>query len=353
MKTSARGFSSILILVVVVVLGAAAYLYFGPHTLQLPPVSITATSTQTGSSQATTTTSAENKVVTSTSTPQMLKYTDTTFGYSFWYPENWTVTDSVVDNKNADRTYATGAHVVRTLHVQDPKHVGVGVTINEVSSPNMSIYGDPLDDPSPVGFYENYYFDTSLHTWMVTVDRTPTGKGQGTTAADVSNNTMGGLHIFSGYRRFSEMNIVPLSATHFLALYDDYNSAGIGASVKDPYQAFSSFVHTIVATDPDVATPLDQETQDAYVATEAAEYSGNAMTIRYLTSPHSMEFSDIPPSAGEERFYFGDGKMQGAGPIGNLPTTVSHTYASKGYYTVTLYRSLPSIPLEIHTILVP
>ena len=85
------------------------------------------------------------------SVPGMSQYTDPEFGFSFWYPSEWLVSvTSAPDNRYTDSTYATEAKVLKTISIKDPTKPWLGVSINEVYSPSMSIYGDPLGDPSPV-----------------------------------------------------------------------------------------------------------------------------------------------------------------------------------------------------------
>ena len=85
------------------------------------------------------------------------------------------------------------------------------------------------------------------------------------TAADVSNNTMGGLHIFPGALRFGANSIVPLSASHFLIISTNDSAGNIRQN---------NLVDTIVATDSSVATPWSAALQTQTIQAEKTAYFG-------------------------------------------------------------------------------
>ncbi len=206
----------------------------------------------------------------------MQKYTDSNFGFSFWYPNTGSVQVIPTDAKqpgidvNAYSGILYGANTKILKTIQAPEF-----TINEVYSPNMSILSSV--DAGPGGSnYDKYFFDPQTHTWMYASDGGPAQITHGgTTAADVSNNTMGGLHIFQGYTRFGIKNIIPLSAQNFLVFYSKCSDAtDYLCSQGSGKDKFNKSVQTIVATDPSVATPVSATLQTQAVQAEANAYAG-------------------------------------------------------------------------------
>ena len=188
----------------------------------------------------------------------MSKYTDPDFGFSFWYPSGWTVTKKDMSNVP---DYSNGEHFVTSLIIappgHDPKIFGPNITLTEVNSPARTII-------STGHFSSNVFrFDINTHTWMEDRNSYDYGSATTTKTADVSNNTMGGLHLFLGFNE-PEL-IVPLSAQHFLS---------IGASGAAPTIDGMPFVKTIVATDPSVATPVSAAEQIKVIQAEKDAYAG-------------------------------------------------------------------------------
>ena len=188
----------------------------------------------------------------------MSRYTDSDFGFSFWYK-----TDSQHDisptaqdyqaTKYATLMYGTGTKVLKSINTSE-------LNIDEVYSPGASILSDV--DAGCCGSNENkYFFDASGHAWMRYTDGGSKGDLAGTTTADTTYNTMGGLHIFSGYTRFGIKEIIPLSAHNFLAIYSKCNDATSYTCSDEAKQRFFQSIETIMATDPKVATPRDAEYQ--------------------------------------------------------------------------------------------
>lgn len=184
------------------------------------------------------------------SVPGMQKYTDNDFGFSIWLPNTWTMTKQTSANMLNASGYQGG-----TLSAAWDFSGSVAGRIDEYYSPNRSI-----SVAAAVGmgstYYYTLYFDTTTHTWMQTFN------GQ-TTAADVSNNTMGGLHMISVPNGLGAY-IVPLSAHNFLIIHSE------GRDYLD------GIIKTILATDPSVATPVNTGTQ---TQTVQAEYNN------YVTAP--------------------------------------------------------------------
>lgn len=205
----------------------------------------------------------------------MSKYTDANFGFSFWYPNNLKVTTSEPSQKaqaSATDDYGAETKIVKT--VSSPEFF-----IYEVYSPLMSIYAYSIDDPSGESFYENYFFDTNRYVWMVAESNIPNGSPDATTTADVSKNTMGGLHMLGAYTKGSIKVIIPLSTHNFLVLYSGCNDfmdytcdSGTNGGGEDK---FNKLVQTIAATDPSVATPVSSAEQIKAIQAEKDAYAGH------------------------------------------------------------------------------
>lgn len=214
----------------------------------------------------------------SISVPGMTKYTDADFGFSFWYPSGWTVTSAsgVAGTKDWAGNLLKGRIVI--------KGDGVEIDIDKSHSDERTYkvnqgacgYCGPL----------TYYFDTALHTWMTVhpdglsgaPDATPEqmAASKAPKPADVSNNTMGGLHIFNTGQKESAA-IIPLSARDFLYIQGVTYTQQCGSScavdggsyVKGAAQFLAK---TILATDPSVATPVSAAEQTATIQAEKKAY---------------------------------------------------------------------------------
>lgn len=246
-----QGFASIaLIAVVVAVLAIAASGYFvfvkksGPATQQ---VNIQTTASNNSSSVAL------------MAVAGMSKYTDSGFGFSFWYPASWTVQNSQTRNSYA------GGNVQKTLAISPPSDPhglnGASVTIDEFSSATREIT-IPKDLCSPMsGSFvpaHRYYFDVNLHTWMEEIpaytgysekDGSQYSVPASTKTADVSRNTMGGLHMLGAGCSGA---VIPLSAHNFVVFL--FYGRNVGSY-------YANIAKTITATDPSVATPVSRDEQ--------------------------------------------------------------------------------------------
>lgn len=151
----------------------------------------------------------------------MSKYTDADFGFSFWYPSGLEIENRTTNSDGSSfvSNYGSNTKVLRVISAKD------NFLIEEVYSPDTSLYYQ--ESPGPFGSdFDHYYFNSQTHTWMDVNDGGPTGKySGGTQAADISKNTMGGLHMFYGYVRFSSGYVIPLSAQHFLFISRLYGNA--------------------------------------------------------------------------------------------------------------------------------
>ena len=191
----------------------------------------------------------------------MQQYTDSNFGFSFWYPSSWQVTQARVQNQNK----YPGGTISNQLNVSNGKNL---VTIEEFSSPAFSITDSTGVGACPVCVPIHYYFDASLHTWMVEY---PNGTESGiqkagvSAPADVSVNTMGGLHMLAGSHRFRANTIIPLSARNFVVVTVD---GEIATGTSDP----QALARTILALDPKVAMPWSAVLQIQTIKSEADVY---------------------------------------------------------------------------------
>jgi hypothetical protein len=198
----------------------------------------------------------------------MSHYTDKDFGFSFWYPSNWS-TEIHTPTKAPD-TYYPGGVLMKSLYLMDSKG-NLMAAVNSVSSQGSSITDEAGGGPNracPAASCDTvrYFFDSASHTWM---QEYPTEANQQhqtgiATAADVSNNTMGGLHIFPGSARFGSDSVVPLSAKNFVIVI-----AGDAGNFDQKV-----LVNTIVATDPTVATPVSTAQQTVTIQAEQKAYAG-------------------------------------------------------------------------------
>jgi hypothetical protein len=218
------------------------------------------------------------------SVPGMTKYTDSDFGFSFWYPSGWTI-----KNEISIPWSAFGGELKDELTIRDSSGTPV-IHVDKVYSENRSITDTGGAGPfGPV----RYYFDTNLHAWMKECpEGCPDGSPSGPKAADISQNTMGGLHLFDGTSRF-DTSIVPLSAHNFVVTSD-----GGGANA-------SFLAKTIVATDPSVATPISALYQKSTIQAEKDAYtpspppvsanSSASVSVEKVDGPNvSVNYSNLP-----------------------------------------------------------
>ncbi len=270
MKNSQKGsvttILAIIIVVLILVIAGGVYMYENQKIGVTEVINNDAQPSGQGQQPAVQTQSAAPSSVNNSgqiAVAGMSQYTDQEFGFSFWYPNWLQVTEAPVMNQNK----YPGGTVLKQLNVTDGHE---NITIEEFVSPTDSITDSTGVGACPVCNTTNYYFNPSLHTWMVMY---PNGTDSGITpagvsvAANVSNNTMGGLHMLAGSMRFGANTIIPLSAKDFLIVSVDATIAtGSGDS--------QALAKTIVATDPSVATPVSQLKQTQTIQAELAAYSG-------------------------------------------------------------------------------
>lgn len=197
-----------------------------------------------------------------TSVPGMSKYTDSNFGFSFWYPSGWTVSkQTIVQNS----PYPDGT-VIGEFILQSGANTDENITIDEVSSSNSSVTISSdmqrrgMQIPDPIKFY----FDSSRAIWMMEYPEgvrsnydgsiiTPPGTKHPALTKG-AENTVGGLHLLQAFN----VDVVPLSATNFLVITSySYGSLRIDA-----------VAWTAGATDLSVATPLSSNDQKHAIVKE-------------------------------------------------------------------------------------
>jgi hypothetical protein len=243
----------VLIIAVLLILGGI-FLYENSKQSSVTAPSVVATSTAETSTASTT-----------VGVVGMVEYTDTAFGFSFWYPNTWQVKELT----GSDNSTIKGGTVVKTLGIGDTDSE---ILIQEVHSSTLTITDTGGAGPfGPV----TYSFNTADHLWMTTsVPAAGT-----TTPADISVNTMGGLHMFPGTSRF-DSNIIPLSADDFLVIKD---IGGFDAT---------DLAKTVVAVDPSVAVPLDTASQNQTIQAEANAYGAqvSADWKTYYSSQYGFSF---------------------------------------------------------------
>lgn len=203
----------------------------------------------------------------------MSKYTDKDFGFSFWYPSSWSVS-----SLNPGPTDREGNQLKGRIVIKEGENVEID--IDKVHSDQM-VYNV---NPGACGYCGNvrYFFNPNIHTWMKEYpdgangapDATPEEFAASKTAtpANVSNNTMGGLHMFSTEQKESAV-IIPLSAQNFLLVtgvtYTEQCGPACGAKVIGEAGLLA---RTVVATDPSVATPVSVSEQIKMIQAEAEAY---------------------------------------------------------------------------------
>ena len=207
----------------------------------------------------TTVTVSNSKATSTISVPGMSRYTDSNFGFSFYYPSTWTVQNAAIKNNY------TGGTVEKTLTITPPAYQnepsGDAITIDEFNSPTSEItIARELCSPMSGSFVaaHRYYFDFTTHTWMEYVPAY-TGESEkdgsvyniptSTMAANVSTNTMGGLHMLGAGCSGA---VIPISAKNFIVF--SFYSRNVG-----PY--YINIAKTITATDPSVAMPVNTDEQ--------------------------------------------------------------------------------------------
>ncbi len=137
-----------------------------------------------------------------------VKYSNAQFGYSFYYPESWKVTEDA-----------------KGVSFQGMGTAGDKIVVTEVT-------GDAVKDSDTKFGNVVYFYDGASNTWKVT--GTATLKGAKAPIKGVQKvtplfTTASNIPVLEGTRR-SKTNIIPLSADKFLVI----NITGVGTAVLDP-----------------------------------------------------------------------------------------------------------------------
>jgi hypothetical protein len=178
----------------------------------------------------------------------MSQYVDAAYGFSFWYPGALKITAAAA----SDAESFPGGVVVETVQVDSPG----GVSVHVVNSATGTITDEPNGHAAPHA-QTRYFYDAAARKWMVAY---PEGRDDGgstaTTAADVSNKTIGGLPMLPSDARF-DTTIIPLSPTRFIVVQD-----GGG----------SEFTNELARTVAPAAATIDPAARSAALQAEAAAY---------------------------------------------------------------------------------
>jgi hypothetical protein len=196
---------------------------------------------------------------------KMSRYTDSDFGFSFWYPTAWKVTDEQVTDPTRDGWFPD-AKIVKELHIRtsdgtdnDP----AGVILQELVAPAGLTELGRSRSPSPVGIDERYFFDNATHRWMdAQLSELPDGASPETVPLKIEQKTMGGLPMWFGAVRGGAELIVPLDATHFLAVI----TTDPGGENSHTYLA-----KTLVGTHPDSGARASERVQQETIRQEAVK----------------------------------------------------------------------------------
>jgi hypothetical protein len=251
--------------------------------------------------------------------------------FSFWYPSTWTV----------QQITKAGGGVMNSLSLYGPTGNDV-MDIDELTPLNGAL-GNVIDANDT----ESYYFDSNTGVW--TYSRTSFGKTT-TSPAPIPLTTIGGLHVFT-FEDLTHDDIIPLSATKFVTVSDTSDTHDVRPLAR-----------TVVATNPNVATPIPTAQQTAVIQAEASAYGVSVSSASNISSTSGFSVS---PTSGvaplQVRFTmqgnalaftamdFGNGDkfIQGNGSnVGNISCDAagtdtvcsgSETYNALGTYTVTLY----------------
>lgn len=265
MKNSQKGSTLVAVLVAIIILLIVAGGYYiykdqisksnGAVNFQSQPIETAQQAVNKplqSSSQSPTNISvlSANKAVSGT----MQSFTDQEVGFSFWYPKNWQISRAT-PSRYSDSNITQGT-VLASLFVGPRDDIGSTnpqIVIQEVHSSSASI-----TDTFGTGTNQTYFFSFPTHTWMTISQGYNTLAV--TSAANVSNNTMGGLHILGGVGDYNNAAIIPLSAYDFLVI----NKIGSYDSML--------LARTVMALNPAVATPLDSDEQTKIIQDESLAY---------------------------------------------------------------------------------
>lgn len=186
----------------------------------------------------------------------MRTYVDAEVGFEFNYPDGWLVSRSEPSNK-IDSNVTQGRVLADLLigPADTTGNVTPEILVQEVHSASASI-----TDTYGTGMDQTYFYDFTAHAWKAVIG-TANG-GRITQDANVSNNTMGGLHILTETgTSYIKAAIIPLSAYDFLVVSR--------IAHQDPWY----LARTVIALDQDVAVRASSDDQQSIMEVEAMAYS--------------------------------------------------------------------------------
>jgi hypothetical protein len=217
----------------------------------------------------------------------MVQYTDTDFGFSFWYPAAWKLTDEPAEDPTRHGWFADGK-IVKQLQIRNPNAYDddqpPGVMVEELLAPAGLTELGRSHSPSPVGVDGRYFFDSKTHRWMYEqMTEAPDGAPPVTSPVEIEQTTMGGLPIFPGAVRGGAEVIVPLDKAHFLAVSVIYD----GGPVLQIYLA-----KTVVALRPGAGKRARAQVQAETIRREAVKLRaiGESLVFWYKDSQYVYNF---------------------------------------------------------------
>jgi hypothetical protein len=260
----------------------------------------------------------------------MSQYVDAGFGFSFWYPAAWSVTEEPVADVT-DPGWFQGGTIVRELRVANPRAYDdgepPGVIVQELSAPAgfLTELGHSKS-ASPVGVDQKFFFDTKTQTWMdAMLSEAPDGEPPTTSPAVISRKTLGGQPILNGAKRHGADVIVPLNPTHFLVL----STIDPGGDQDEEYIA-----GTVAATGPNAVQP--NSVQPSSTQAEADTIRRAGVKLGAIAQPLGYWYKD------SEHVYDNEGRILANvdpkkfaplaqnGPNAAFATDGIHVYASSG-----------------------
>ena len=90
----------------------------------------------------------------------MEKYTDSVFGYSFWYPSSWVVNENT--NVNLGNIYTDGV-ITKETTIASPRYPRDGIAIDEFYSNNKSITDNSVCGPGTDAHHLYVITLTAMH----------------------------------------------------------------------------------------------------------------------------------------------------------------------------------------------
>lgn len=186
------------------------------------------------------------------SVPGMSTFSNSGFGFSFWYPSNWQV-QKETDLSNDFEVQAGQGGSVTAIWRVGKTYPGIAFRIEEIHSPSMTLSGPPYANVSSGNAsLSTYSYNASTRTW----------KKDGSTIT-TSLTTLDGLpvvEVASTNFKGNFEGLIPLSGGDFIVVYD---SPTTNTSAEN-------FIKTISSTDASVSAAQ----QTAAIQAEAAAYSG-------------------------------------------------------------------------------